>query len=97
MSKGELSCKFSKNLKSKQDEIGTLVNSLDEMRRSFRVIISDIANTTQTLTESSKELSLVSDQISTNSDQTAENSNSVASAAEEMSINMNSVATAIEQ
>ncbi|MCP4119928.1 MAG: methyl-accepting chemotaxis protein [Desulfobacteraceae bacterium] len=97
MSKGDLSCEFPKNLKSRQDEIGTLTNSLNEMIGKFKEIISDIVNSTQTLTASSTELSSVSEQISLNADKTADTSNSVANAAEEMTTNMSSVAAASEQ
>lgn len=97
MGKGDISCRFPDNLKSKQDEIGTLVNSLTEMIASFREIISDIAHSTQTLTASSTQLSGISEQITVNSGQTAENAISVAGAAEEMATNMTSVAAATEQ
>lgn len=97
MSKGDLSCELPDTLKSKQDEIGTLVNSLSDMVKSFREMISDIANSTHTLITSSKELSGISEQITTNSDQTAENSSTVAGAAQEMATNMGSVAAATEQ
>lgn len=82
---------------NRNDEIGSLIKSLNRMTGNLKEMFSDVMTATQTLTVSSGELSAVSEQISTNAEHTAENSNSVASAAEEMSTNMNSVAAATEQ
>lgn len=80
-----------------EDEIGSLSKSLNRMSEQLRIMFTDIASGTRTLTDSSNELSTVSEQISSNSEQTAEKANSVAAATEEMSTNMNSIAAATEQ
>lgn len=82
---------------SRKDEIGILVNALNRMSGNLRQMFVDIASGTQTLSNSSIQLSHVSARISENSRQTAEKSNGVAAAAEEMSAGMNSVAAASEQ
>ncbi|WP_245619964.1 methyl-accepting chemotaxis protein [Desulfobacter vibrioformis] len=80
-----------------EDEIGTLINSLNRMCKNLRQMFTDIASGVQTLTASSVQLSSVSEQISTRAGETAATSNTVAAAAEEMGTNMNSVAAATEQ
>jgi methyl-accepting chemotaxis protein len=81
----------------RKDEIGDLAIALNAMSEKLRVMFTDIAAGTQTLTSSSTELSAISEQISINSEQSAEKSNNVAAAAEEMGTNMTSVAAATEQ
>jgi len=80
-----------------QDEIGTLVKSMNTMSKNLQQMFKDISMGVDTLTASSTELSSVSEQISGNSNQAAQKSNSVAAASEEMAASMNSVAAATEQ
>lgn len=79
------------------DEIGQLSDALNNMTGNLRQMFIDIATGTQTLTASSTELSVISDQIASNSKQTANNSTNVSAAAEQMSTSMTSVAAATEQ
>lgn len=80
-----------------KDEIGILAAALNKMSTDLKKMFQDIAAGVETMTESSTELSEISQQMAANSEQTSEKSNSVASASEEMSTSMNSVAAATEQ
>ncbi len=80
-----------------EDEIGTLVKSMNIMAENLRKMFKDISGGAQTLTSSSTELSAVSQQVSSGAEQSSEKANNVSSAAEEMSTAMNSVAAATEQ
>ncbi|MFA5906414.1 MAG: methyl-accepting chemotaxis protein [Desulfobacula sp.] len=80
-----------------EDEIGVLANALNNMSQNLRNMFGHIISGTQTLTSSSTELSVISEQMFTNSEQTSEKANNVSAAAEEMSTSMNSVAAATEQ
>ncbi|MCG8549051.1 MAG: methyl-accepting chemotaxis protein [Desulfobacterales bacterium] len=72
-------------------------NNMKYMAENLIRMFKDVADGVQTLTASSTELSVISEQITTNSEQTAERSNNVSGSAEEMAANMNSVAAATEQ
>ncbi|NWH05228.1 methyl-accepting chemotaxis protein [Desulfobacter latus] len=72
-------------------------NDMKHMAENLIHMFKDIADGVQTLTASSTELSVISEQITTNAEQTAERSNNVSASAEEMATNMNSVAAATEQ
>ncbi len=93
MADGDLTQRIDLN---QQDEIGTLINSLNHMSENLKDMFFDVNKSSQTLSSSSSELSTISDQITSNSQHTASKSNSVAAAAEEMNTNMNSVANATE-
>ena len=89
---------LTQHLESKQkDEIGVLVQSLNEMSGNLRQMVSGISNELNVLTSSSAELSAISSQMATDAEQTSSKSNSVASAAEEMSTSMNTVAVSSEK
>ncbi len=94
MAQGDLTQKISV---TQNDEIGTLVQSMNEMSVNLQAMFQDIIQSSQTLTSSSAELLSVSEEITQNSEQTTEKSNIVAAAAEEMSTNMSSVASATEE
>ena len=79
------------------DEIGSMVKALNEMKRSLKAMIENIGSQVESLTSSSSELSTISNQMSQGAEQTSGKSNAVATAAEEMSSNMNTVAAASEQ
>ncbi len=81
----------------RNDEIGALADALNHMSQDLGTMVSDIVTGTRTLTESSSQLSGVSDQISENTREAADRSTSVSSAAEEMSSSMNTVAAATEE
>nr|WP_320192502.1 methyl-accepting chemotaxis protein [uncultured Desulfobacter sp.] len=72
-------------------------NNMKYMAENLIHMFKDIADGVQTLTASSTELSVISEQITVNSEQTAQRSNNVSASAEEMAANMNSVASATEQ
>ena len=94
MAKGDLAQRLDI---TREDEIGILVRALNKISKNLGQMFFQVAEGTQTLTISSKELTQISEQISGNSEQTSEKSHHVAASAEEMSTNMNSVAAATEQ
>lgn len=89
---------FSRKLEiTRQDELGTLTLSLNEMATNLSVMIADINNKVASLTESSTSMTDVSHGMSASADQTVVKANTVAAAAEEMNSNMDSVAAAMEE
>lgn len=93
IAKGDLTISF----KDDGKELTGVYSDMKMMSDNLARMLSEITDGVQTLTSSSTELSVVSEQMSSNSGQTFEKSNQVASAAEEMATNMNSVAAATEQ
>ena len=81
----------------RQDEIGILAKSLNNMVSSLGRMIRDITAGVDTLSSSSTELSAISHQMAAGAEQTSKISSTVSAAAEEMSVNMTSVAAATEQ
>lgn len=94
ISEGDLTVRL--EVKSR-DEVGDLARSFNSFSEKLQTMIKDIVRGTQTLNNSSKELSAISEQMSSGAKQTSGKSNLVSSAAEEMNSNMSSVATATEQ
>jgi methyl-accepting chemotaxis protein len=82
---------------SSQDEVGELAQSLLDLSRNLRNLLTDVSHGVQTLATSSSQLSSVSDQMAKNGHQTSANAGGVASAAEQMSANAVSVAAGMEQ
>ena len=80
-----------------QDEIGVLASALNKMSASLRTMFHDISNGVETLSSSSTELSVISQQLASAAEQTSGKSGAVAAAAEEMGSSMNSVAASSEQ
>ena len=79
------------------DEIGQMVDNLNQMSRQLNVIVRDIGQSGATLLESSSQLGAMSDEFSDKTEDTAGRTHSVATAAEEMSANMVTVAAATEE
>ena len=80
-----------------KDEIGVLASALNKMASNLRTMFQDISGGVETLSSSSTELSVISEQLAAGAEQTAGKSGSVATNVEEMSSNMNSVAASSEQ
>jgi methyl-accepting chemotaxis protein len=80
----------------RNDEIGTLGNALNDMVSGIRDMFKEISEGIVHLSSSSSELSTISNQMSDGADLSSQKSNSVAAAAEEMSVNMDSVTIASE-
>lgn len=88
---------LSQELKIDQkDEIGKLVDSINQMSGNLREMFKEMASGSKALKKASKDLSVVSEQIDIHSGQTSERSSDVATAAEEMTTNMNNVAASTE-
>ncbi|MBF0379091.1 MAG: methyl-accepting chemotaxis protein [Desulfamplus sp.] len=94
MSKGDFTVKINNDRK---DEVGELVDALNQMSQSLTKVIQNIVNGVKTLTESSTLMTDVSNVMASGAEETASQANSVASAVEEMSSSMNSVASAMEE
>ncbi|WP_321491417.1 methyl-accepting chemotaxis protein [uncultured Desulfobacter sp.] len=80
-----------------QDEVGALASALNTMAAGLRGICDNISSGVETLSSSSTELSVISEQLASGAEQTSQKSGSVAADAEEMSSDMNSIAAASEQ
>jgi len=80
----------------RHDEIGALGEALNNMVSGIRDMFKEISEGIVHLSSSSGELSIISNQMSEGADRSSQKSNSVAAAAEEMSVNMDSVTMASE-
>lgn len=80
-----------------KDEIGVLAQSLNEMARNLRHMITDVREGVESVDGSSNQLATISNQMQSGAENTASRSGQVATAAEEMSTNQNTVAAAMEQ
>jgi len=89
---------LSKTLDIKRsDEVGKLMESLNNMTAKLSGMIKEITSGVDTLSTSSTDLAAISEQMTQGATQTAEKSEAVAAATEEMSTSMTSVAAAMEQ
>jgi methyl-accepting chemotaxis protein len=79
------------------DEIGQMVENLNQMSRQLNGVVRDIAASGNTLLESSSNLGGAADEFAVKTEDTASRTYSVAAAAEEMSVNMATVAAAAEE
>ncbi|MCP4718837.1 MAG: methyl-accepting chemotaxis protein [Desulfobacteraceae bacterium] len=80
-----------------KDAIHDTVDSMNEMTGELAQMIRDLNSGVDTLSTASGELNKISDQMSIGAETSVSKVNTVASAAEEMSVNMDSVAAAMEQ
>ena len=94
LAKGDLSATLDV---SQKDEIGRLAHALNEMVEGFRNLISQISDTTGSLSGASEELSAVSTQMAAQAEEMTTQATTVATASEEVSANVNTVASAAEQ
>jgi methyl-accepting chemotaxis protein len=79
------------------DETGMLLSSMKTMSDNLGEMIRELVSGSDTLVNSSSELTYISGQMSANAENVAGKSNTVSVASGEMSANMHSVAAAIEQ
>jgi methyl-accepting chemotaxis protein len=94
MAKGDLTTRLDVD---QQDEVGAMARSMNSMIDQLRKMIGEIISGVNNLTSSSTDLAVVSRQLSSSARGTADKSNTVATAAEEMSANVQSVSAAMEQ
>jgi methyl-accepting chemotaxis protein len=94
MAKGDLTARLDVD---QQDEVGMMARSMNSMIDQLRKMIGEIMSGVNNLTSSSTDLAAVSRQLSSAARGTADKSNTVATAAEEMSTNVQSVSAAMEQ
>ncbi|BBO68666.1 hypothetical protein DSCA_25960 [Desulfosarcina alkanivorans] len=89
---------FTQSLEVRQkDEIGILAQALNGMVTNLRKMLINVADSTQTVTASSTELSTISEQLATGARQSSDKADTVARATESMDTSLGSVATASEQ
>ncbi len=86
---GDLTKRLQEN---EHDEIGELAHWFNVFVQKLQRIIGDIAQSANTLTDSSKELTQTASQMASGAEEMSSQSSSVAAATEEMSVNMNTVA-----
>jgi len=80
-----------------EDAIGRMGEGLSRFLKDLRKSISDIADTAQTLSSSSEELTSVSQSMAGNAEETSAQANVVSAASEEITRNVQTVATGTEQ
>jgi methyl-accepting chemotaxis protein len=80
-----------------RDELGRMASSLGEAQESLRAVLSSVVGSADAVAASSEELSASSAQISASAGETSAQSGVVASAAEEVSRNVQTVAAGAEQ
>ncbi len=80
-----------------KDEIGMLASSLNSIILNVGRMVKDIKDGITTVSSSSTELSVISEQMTNSLEEATAKSNSVASSAEEMSVSMASISSASEQ
>ena len=80
-----------------KDAIHDTVDSMNAMTGELAQMIRELNSGVDTLSQASGELNQISDQMSIGAETSVSKVNTVASAAEEMSVNMDSVAAAMEQ
>ncbi|MEH0020684.1 MAG: methyl-accepting chemotaxis protein [Desulfobacter sp.] len=79
------------------DETGALAKELNVMTANLKEMLNNVQSGVRQLTDSSGQLTGVSDRITVHSQETSEKSDSVSAASEEMSSSMNTVASATEE
>ncbi len=94
---GDLSRDTPPEFLARQDEIGLLARSQQDVVDSLRVMVREIGGGVEVLSQSSAVLSANAGQMSSGSRETSDKAHSVAAAAEEMSVNVASVAAGMEQ
>lgn len=80
-----------------KDEIGELAVRFNEFLEKLQQMIKDISGGVEMLSSSSTELAAISQQMADGAGQTSEMAHTVATASEEMTVNMASVSAAMEE
>lgn len=75
----------------RRDEIGQFLIALNQMANQLKETIQNVVSGINTLTDSSTELSTISEQLTSDAEDTSGRSDSVATAAEEMTSNLHSL------
>lgn len=96
MASGDFSNEVSKNLICKRDEFGEISNAVEEMRKSVKGMIYNIADKSQQVTASSQELSVISEQSATAANGVARTIEEISRGATEQAKATESGATDIE-
>ncbi len=82
---------------NRKDEIGILIAAVNKMGRSFQGMFKEVNNGVNQLSQSSSQLSNISDDMLAGAQKTSEKSTEVTVSAEDVSDNMNAVAAATEE
>jgi methyl-accepting chemotaxis protein len=80
-----------------KDEIGEMATAVGRAVDALRAAVRAIAGNAQSLASSSEELTAVSEQMTANSDETSEQATVVAAAAEQVSTNVTTTVTGVEE
>jgi len=81
----------------REDEIGDLANALDSMTRNLRKMINEMKNNASILSSSATEFSAISEQMLGSSASMDEKTTTVASATEEINVNMSTISSTSSQ
>ena len=82
---------------NQKDEIGSMADALNTMTRQLAAMLNEVIKGVDTLSTSATGLKGTAQQLSAGSMDTSQKSHTVASATEEMSINMSAVAASLEE
>ena len=94
MANGDLTVKLEVN---QRDEVGRMAQALKRLVENLSMMIREVNSGVTTLDSSSSNLGAISEQMNQGAEQTSRQASTVATAAEEMSANMQNVAAASEQ
>ena len=94
---GDVSQDLPQKLLERQDELGSLTQSVQSMAESLRLIFTELVRSAETLGDSSTHLLSVSERTSVRASLSLNQANTVAAAADELSANTTSVAAGVDQ
>jgi methyl-accepting chemotaxis protein len=79
------------------DEVGMLASFFNKLMNTLKIPVGETKSAVGSLASAAEELSSVSSKLSASSEESSLKANDVASAADQMSVNMNTIASAIEE
>jgi methyl-accepting chemotaxis protein len=89
---------FSKSLQAhSKDEVGQCIDALNQMSRQLKETLYKVVNGVDTLNASSTELTHIAQEMTAEAQATSGRTDAVASATEEMTVNIHAVAAAMEE
>ena len=93
---GDISNSISKEISSRQDEVGTLADAINKMTDNLKNIIKEIADIADNLSSSGQELSATSEEISASAEQVGNAIEEVASGAEEQTAQIEETSSSVD-
>ena len=96
IAQGDLSSRVPAKYQNREDEVGTLANSINSMAENLNNIINDISDMANKLSSSSQQLSASSEEISASAEEVGSAIEEVASGAEEQSAQIDETSKNVE-